>query len=583
MHEILMGERGRMEGFVQIGQPLPNVELSVLDEAGRPITPGQEGEIHIGGLCVADGYIGQDTVAHLGFYAGKAGEGGCPSRWYRTGDLAGIGADGGIFVHGRLDDQVKIAGQRFCLGEIEEAACRIPGVNAAGAALGKAQQVILYFVAAEGCPIRPQSLRQILSQTLPQVALPSKIRRIESLPLTANGKLDRKELLRWEEKENRKQAERLVLLAPDRQYFVERDRLGNTAPEHPQVSLILPALLASEDVRSAVYALIRQNNELLWGSEIMESKGLIGTEHRRDIEDAVLELPRCVSTEKGLRRVAERATRLELRYDSWPRFRIVFTEFQEHGCVLCLRCHHALGGGTRVLALMAQMLKLIGLEKPNESMPPFVTEEPDTEICVEQSGLRASSHRVFGEVRGWVETSEEVCRRLRRRARSQGLPFSRWLLGLHCRICRSLVPDAGWLQMPVFRTGVASDSSVTRSAERGEQLESVLNTYRLPPDTVPELIFEWAKSLPKPESCGSMAKSTRWNLIPVDPFLGEAGNALSLLPLDLYVSLPHLAASMPLSVLAQTWRGGLGFLIRAVTPSSVEAYMNELVRAMTPP
>ncbi|MFP2932906.1 non-ribosomal peptide synthetase, partial [Pyxidicoccus sp. 3LG] len=182
---------------VSIGAPIANTRLYVLDARGQPTVPGAPGELCIAGDGVVRGYLGRPELTAERFvpdpYSGVPG-----GRMYRTGDLARWRNDGTVDFLGRTDFQVKLRGFRIELGEIEAALLAFAGVREAAALVrqdpaGDAR--LLGYVAADaGLELDMGALRSHLQQRLPDYMVPSALVRVESLPLTANGKLDRRAL-----------------------------------------------------------------------------------------------------------------------------------------------------------------------------------------------------------------------------------------------------------------------------------------------------------------------------------------------------------------------------------------------------
>ena len=179
------------DGPVPIGRPVWNTRLYVLDSALQPCPPGTPGELYLAGTQLARGYHDQPALTAERFLADPFGHlfGAAGSRMYRTGDLARRLPDGGIGYLGRTDDQVKLRGFRIELGEVEAALRSLPGVpQAAARVIG--QRLIGYVTGA----VDPVSARERLARTLPEHLVPATIVVLDALPLSANGKLDRRAL-----------------------------------------------------------------------------------------------------------------------------------------------------------------------------------------------------------------------------------------------------------------------------------------------------------------------------------------------------------------------------------------------------
>ncbi|MDH4582498.1 amino acid adenylation domain-containing protein, partial [Pseudomonas sp. BN415] len=181
-------------GSVPIGRPIANLRLYVLDEQLQPVAQGLPGELYIGGLGLARGYLGRPGLTAERFVADPFGQGG---RLYRTGDLARWRADGALEYLGRIDHQVKIRGLRIELGEIEARLLEHPAVSEAVVVVAEgaagARQLLGYVVAAEDESL-PEALRAQLGESLPDYMVPAQIITLATMPLSANGKLDRKAL-----------------------------------------------------------------------------------------------------------------------------------------------------------------------------------------------------------------------------------------------------------------------------------------------------------------------------------------------------------------------------------------------------
>jgi amino acid adenylation domain-containing protein/non-ribosomal peptide synthase protein (TIGR01720 family) len=181
-----------------IGRPVMNMRVHLLDSSLRPVPIGIIGEIYIGGIGVGRGYLNRpDRSAEVFLpdpFAETAG-----ARLYRSGDLGRYRADGALEFLGRIDQQVKVRGFRIELGEIEARLRAHPAVREAVVDVrdtGQGGRLIAYVVPEESAAAEPieHSLREYLAAQLPEYMLPSSFMLLPALPLTANGKLDRKAL-----------------------------------------------------------------------------------------------------------------------------------------------------------------------------------------------------------------------------------------------------------------------------------------------------------------------------------------------------------------------------------------------------
>jgi amino acid adenylation domain-containing protein/FkbM family methyltransferase len=182
---------------IPIGRPISNTRLYILDEELEPVPIGVVGELFIGGDGVACGYLGRPELTAERFIPDRFGEQ-AGQRLYRTGDLVRYLPDGNVEFIGRKDQQIKIRGYRIELGEIEAALQRHPAVRqvavlARESATGK--QLTAYVVKeADAGAVGTMLLREHLLRLLPDYMIPTAFMELQDLPLTANGKLDRKAL-----------------------------------------------------------------------------------------------------------------------------------------------------------------------------------------------------------------------------------------------------------------------------------------------------------------------------------------------------------------------------------------------------
>ena len=180
---------GRMQvgAPLHIGAPIANACVYVLDAQQRPVPIGVAGELYVGGKGVARGYLNRPELSAERFLDDPFAQG----RMYRTGDLVRWLPEGNLEYLGRNDDQVKIRGVRIELGEIESALATHPHVQEA-VVQSREGQLLAWFVPREA--VQVEALRAHLQASLPDYMLPAAYQPLEALPLTANGKLDRKAL-----------------------------------------------------------------------------------------------------------------------------------------------------------------------------------------------------------------------------------------------------------------------------------------------------------------------------------------------------------------------------------------------------
>ncbi|POR61811.1 non-ribosomal peptide synthetase [Pseudomonas syringae] len=188
-----------------IGRPLGNVLCRVLDSELNPLPRGVAGELCIGGIGLARGYLKRPGLTAERFVADPLGQAG--ERLYRTGDLVRWGTDGALEYLGRLDQQVKLRGFRVEPQEIEARLLAQPGVGQAAVLLRETvagPQLIGYYTAEAGQSVEAERIKSALALELPDYMVPAQLVRLDSMPLSPSGKLDRRALPepQWQTREH---------------------------------------------------------------------------------------------------------------------------------------------------------------------------------------------------------------------------------------------------------------------------------------------------------------------------------------------------------------------------------------------
>ncbi|AUG78198.1 Non-ribosomal peptide synthetase [Kitasatospora sp. MMS16-BH015] len=230
-HAQLTGPEQVTNGRVPIGAPVRNFRLHVLDEHGDPVPLGVPGELYAGGVGVARGYLGRPGLTAQRFVPDPFAADG--SRLYRTGDLARWRADGSLDFLGRIDDQVKVRGYRIELGEIEAALAEHPLVRQAVVLLREDtpgdKRLVGYLVPAGEETAGPRELREWLARSLPAYMVPVAFVTVDAVPLSANGKLDRR-----------------ALPAPSHEAFTQDETVAPRTPFEQQVCAIWQDVLDTD-------------------------------------------------------------------------------------------------------------------------------------------------------------------------------------------------------------------------------------------------------------------------------------------------------------------------------------------------
>ncbi len=181
---------------VPIGRPIANTQVYILDPHGQLVPPGVLGEIYIGGVGVAHGYLDRPELTAERFVDDRFGTV-AGAKLYRTGDMGRLRGDGVFEFAGRVDEQVKIRGIRVELGDIEAALLDHPGVRSAAVVCNETpsgKRLTAYVVPRGSGPVPAAELRAFVRDRIPAALVPNRFESIASLPLTPSGKLDRRSL-----------------------------------------------------------------------------------------------------------------------------------------------------------------------------------------------------------------------------------------------------------------------------------------------------------------------------------------------------------------------------------------------------
>lgn len=187
-----IGDEEIESNLSNIGKPIPTLSIFLLDQYKKMVPPGTCGELYVGGAGVARGYLNNNALTKLRFIANPFIPG---ERLYRSGDLARILPSGDLEYLGRIDEQVKIRGFRIELAEIDHHLNKYPAVKEAAVTVkerGGDKFIAAYFVTET--TIDKDELKKYLQQFLPEYMLPAFFVQLEKIPLTYNGKLDKKNL-----------------------------------------------------------------------------------------------------------------------------------------------------------------------------------------------------------------------------------------------------------------------------------------------------------------------------------------------------------------------------------------------------
>jgi amino acid adenylation domain-containing protein len=201
IYEVNTREIDPQKPAISIGKPIGNTQIYILNEYLQPTPIGVPGELYIGGICLARGYLHRPDLTEERFIKNPFSND-PNSRLYKTGDLTRYLPSGKIEYISRIDNQVKIRGFRIELGEIEVLLAQHQEIKQLAVIVREDlpgdKRLVAYIVPHQGKNPTTNELREFLGQNLPKYMIPSAFVSLESLPLTPNGKIDRRTLLTYE-------------------------------------------------------------------------------------------------------------------------------------------------------------------------------------------------------------------------------------------------------------------------------------------------------------------------------------------------------------------------------------------------
>ncbi len=217
-----------------IGYPIENTKIYILDEQNKQVPVGTSGELYIGGVSLARGYRNRPELTAEKFVPNPFVNGTGSARLYRTGDRARVLPNGEIEFLGRLDDQIKIRGYRVELDEISSVLDSHPEVRASVVAVaetGDEKKLVAYLVLATGSQSNASAFREFLQTRIPDYMIPATFVRMDALPLTNNGKVDR-----------------AALPAPNDNTLPEQEYIAPRSPVEQRLAELIAPLLRVERV-----------------------------------------------------------------------------------------------------------------------------------------------------------------------------------------------------------------------------------------------------------------------------------------------------------------------------------------------
>jgi amino acid adenylation domain-containing protein len=552
---------------VPLGDPIKGVKLHIADENGTFISGPCTGEIHIGGICVSPGYINNQDMDLSGFYKLSNNE-----NWYKTGDFAKRTVDGSLIYIGRKDDQIKIAGKRVYLSEIEKTALNCPQVKQAAAIYHKSsQQLILYVVLNDRNLSNIYEIKEFIIEKSESYAIPNKIEAITKLPLTNNGKIDRNSLLQLNIKETKK---RRVNITADRWFFVLNEE-RKTTQEHPQINFILPFTLNKEYLIKRLNALIQSIPYLrLYGDSGLDNSAYIFEEVNGEVcAKALVDFGEKIKFENIIsliRMIGDRP----LKFINYPNFLLGYGALINGSSFISFRCHHAIASGTDVIYWISLLLRGFNPCKEYKVKNSFIWSE-NSSFKKFKNGIKLGDSCNKDEKRIWIHIPNNIFFQLEGLCKSKNITLPILLFAIHAKIINQIFGST-IIEMPLLRKiGSKAD---TIEIDETLNLNAIMKNIPIPSklEDINESI-KWAiKCIYSNEEVTKKA-SHRWNLIPVSSFMSEQHSKLSLIPLDLYEQLPPLNKNNISSILTQFYRGEIFYVIRMQYIDKANIYANEII------
>lgn len=324
---------------IPIGKAIDNVYLKVLDEQMQPVKPGEMGELWLGGVQLALGYLKDPEKTDRAFCSNPFTD--IPGNYiYRTGDLVKELPDGTIEYHGRIDSQVKIRGFRIELGEVESVLSTHPNVSEAAVLAmdyGEGQKRLIACVS--GNKIKNRFLKEYLEQKLPHYMIPQRFLWLDSLPKNHNGKLDRKALTAQLTSKS-PAAQPLLPLAPAQRWLTKYFQppyqwLGYTRFLYHQ-SLNLDIFNQAVNLlvrRHAAFRTVFVQNQAQWQQHILEKPQPILAQYWDGSE--LTQEQRNLKIEQQME-----ATAQQIQIDKWPLTAAIVVKVSPYCYDITMIAHH---------------------------------------------------------------------------------------------------------------------------------------------------------------------------------------------------------------------------------------------------
>ena len=580
--QITINELSNYKEFIPIGKPISGIKIFLLDENRNIVKDGELGEIVIFGKNIGRGYLNNNSMDENGFQVinlplSKT------DRGFVTGDIAYKDSEGNFVFKGRKDDQVKISGHRVNLSELENIALAYPDVSSAAFVCyvdSNYNYKLSLFLEDKKGKINLDNFTKWINLQLPQYARLISIYLIKDMPITKNGKIDKKSLhLRFQNIKKNRASKNLhnKELTGDQSYFIIREKLGKFEQEHPQATIIIPKIISYDEIKTKLLSLVFVEERLKYYSKdgTVTVTNIIPLDViNKNIENSILEYNCGDNIEVQLKNLIKEISGTLLSFDNWPAFRLGFFN-TNHQCILTFRCHHASAGGGDVLRFLNYMFG-DNYNYSVENSPGFNIPLKVSANYFPSDDIKTFLYENELEKRWLIYLNVDVFNRLKSHFTNERLTFNAGLLMLYSKTLYELKLSVieQYIEMPldknrnVYKENKIKESQVTQLP----QLYYLPLNYYNEPD-IDSFRFYY-RNLKKRILCSKEYFKHRWNFMPINDYMTNLNDNNELIPLDLFEQLPPMQGELFSSVLVQISNNSCCILLRLKIPKYFTPIVN---------
>jgi fengycin family lipopeptide synthetase B len=360
---IIHQRPGNNENCIPIGKAIDNAYTIILNEQMQPVVPGEMGELYLGGIQLAQGYLKDPQRTADAFRTNPFSH--IPGKHiYKTGDLAVELPDGNIEYHGRIDHQIKIRGFRVELGEIESVLNSHPAVKEAAVLVldyENGQKKLIAYLA--GSQVDNQQIKEFLAQKVPDYMIPHRWEWLASLPKTHNGKLDRKALLQKPD-----ESCQYLPLGPAQRWLVKYFQPPHQWNGYTRFLFHQP--LDAEILNQALNLLLQRHSALrtvFTQKDSQWSQKLLSPEHKLIAEFYDASHLQVEQRDKEISNLIQEIAQ-QFKLDQWPLLKIIAVKVHDFCYDISLVGHHMIGdllsNGVIFNELWSTYTELLGNQNP---------------------------------------------------------------------------------------------------------------------------------------------------------------------------------------------------------------------------